>query len=100
MCLSGLFSSATANAPPKDAIDKTDYLALGDSISFGFNPTVPIDLNNYQGYPQFVSKGLGHKVANASCVGESSGSFVRAGAPDLGCAQWKAAGEPMWITYS
>ncbi len=85
---------------PGNAINDTRYLALGDSVPFGYNPTVAVNLNNYHGYPEFVSNGVHQKVANASCIGESSASFLTAGAPDLGCAQWKALGEPMWVPYS
>jgi lysophospholipase L1-like esterase len=85
---------------PNNAIKDTRYLALGDSIPFGFNPTVPVRLSNYHGYPEFVSDGIHRKVANASCFGETSGSFLSLDAPDLGCHAWKAAGNPLFISYS
>ena len=85
---------------PNNAIKDTRYLALGDSIPFGYNPTVPVNLNNYHGYPEFVSDGIHRKVANASCFGETSGSFLSATAPDFGCRQWKQAGNPLFIPYS
>lgn len=85
---------------PNNAIKDTRYLALGDSVAFGYNPTVPVNLANYHGYPEFVSDGIHRKVANASCFGESSGSFLLAGAPDLGCQQWKQAGLPLYVPYS
>jgi lysophospholipase L1-like esterase len=85
---------------PNDAIKNTRYLALGDSVAFGFNPTVPVALDNYHGYPEFVSDAIHRKVANASCFGESSGSFLSATAPDLGCHAWKQAGNPLFIPYS
>ena len=78
----------------------TRYLALGDSVAFGFNPTVPVDLDNYHGYPEFTSQAIHRKVANASCFGESSGSMLSATAPDLGCHAWKAAGRPLFVSYS
>lgn len=85
---------------PGNAVHDTRYLALGDSIPFGFNPTVAISLENYHGYPEFVSDGLHRKVANASCFGETSGSFLSPTAPDLGCRAWKAAGNPLFVPYS
>jgi lysophospholipase L1-like esterase len=97
---SGCFWISTAAAQnPGNAAKDTRYLALGDSIAFGYNPTVPVNLANYEGYPEIVSDAVHEKVANASCVGESSGSFLVAGAPDLGCAQWKSSGLPMWVPY-
>ena len=85
---------------PNNAIKDTRYLALGDSVAFGFNPTVPVSLSNYHGYPEFVSDGIHRKVANASCFGETSGSFLSLDEPDLGCHAWKAAGNPLFISYS
>ena len=83
-----------------NAVKDTRYLALGDSLAFGYDPTVAVDLNNYHGYPQFVSEGIHRKVANASCFGETSGSFLAAGVQDLGCSAWKQAGLPLFVPYA
>ena len=93
-------ASVTLAQNPNNAIKDTRYLALGDSLSFGYNPTVPVNLNNYHGYPEFVSDGIHKKVANASCFGETSGSFLSLTAPDLGCHQWRAAGLPLYVPYT
>lgn len=85
---------------PGNAIKDTRYLALGDSIPFGFSPLVPIALNNYHGYPEFVSDALHRKAANASCFGETSGSFVSPTEPDFGCRNWKASGFPLFVEYT
>lgn len=64
------------------------YLALGDSIAFGFNPTIPYTApyTNFVGYPEDVAKDLGFKVSNAACAGETSGSFLQGAAVvDNGC---------------
>ena len=83
-----------------DVPRNTRYLALGDSIAFGYNPlVVPVNLDKYVGYPEIVSDALHRKVANASCFGESSGSFLVLGVPDTGCAQWRAA-LPLKVSYS
>src|SRR5262249_49739535 len=77
------------------------YLALGDSIAFGFSPLVqPPSLDQYTGYPELVADDIHRPVTNASCFGESSGSFLTLGAPDLGCAQWRALGLPRYVNYS
>jgi lysophospholipase L1-like esterase len=92
----GLPLSAAAGDVPRD----TRYLALGDSIAFGYNPLVmPVNLDKYVGYPEIVSDLTHRKVANASCYGESSGSFLVLGGPDTGCAQWRAI-LPLKVTYS
>lgn len=76
------------------------YLALGDSVPFGYNPLLPLgDLPGYQGYPQFVAAAVSLNLENASCVGESSASFLQVGAPDFGCKAWRDAGLPLWVTY-
>src|ERR1700720_564239 len=73
------------------------YLALGDSIPLGFNPLVPLgDLLDYHGYPEYVSQFLPLDLANASCPGETSSSFLNVAAPDRGCHEWRAAGLPLF----
>lgn len=91
---------ASLGIAPLAAQKSKPYLALGDSVPFGYNPFItPGDLPDYHGYPQFVSTALSLNLANASCVGESSSSFLNVAAPDLGCKAWRAA-LPMWVTYS
>src|ERR1035438_626929 len=66
------------------------YLALGDSIAFGYDPTVAIPApDKFTGYPEIVAQ-LEHllqskKEVNAACPGETSGSFLNVLAPDNGC---------------
>src|ERR1700686_2049014 len=78
------------------------YLALGDSIAFGFDPTllppfVPPPLptpDKFIGYPERVAQ-FEHleskKEVNAGCPGETSGSFLNVTTPDNGCQGFKAA---------
>jgi hypothetical protein len=40
------------------------------------------------------------RLLNASCFGETSGSFLSADAPDLGCHQWRQAGLPLYVPYT
>jgi hypothetical protein len=71
------------------------YLALGESISFGFDPTVaqPWSPDKFTGYPEVVASVLqipkGNEI-NASCPGETSASFLTLGAPDNGCQNFKS----------
>jgi hypothetical protein len=69
------------------------YLALGDSIAFGFNPLVatPSVPSSYRGYPEVIGTIIPHSVTNAACPGETSGSLLSAAAPDNGCRNWKLA---------
>ncbi len=67
----------------------TTYLALGDSISFGYSPNVvPPPVSQYVGYPEIVAALLNPfqsgTVVNASCPGQTSQSFL-SGGPDNNC---------------
>jgi hypothetical protein len=54
-----------------------NYLALGDSLAFGFNPLVqPPDLSKYIGYPKIIAGVLGLQLTNASCPGETTSTFI------------------------
>jgi hypothetical protein len=74
-------------------LKRVKYLALGDSIAFGFNPLVatPSVPSSYKGYPEVIGTILPNSVTNAGCPGETSGSLLSAKAPDNGCRNWKAA---------
>jgi lysophospholipase L1-like esterase len=70
------------------------YLALGDSIPFGLNPlilppyTSPTQLptpSQFVGYPEVVAAVEHVAEVNASCPGETSGSFLNTASPDNGC---------------
>jgi hypothetical protein len=77
------------------------YLALGDSVPFGYNPVDavndPTNLSAFVGYPELIT--TPSIVANAACEGETSGSFFSTTAPDNGCRAWRAAGDAMHIGY-
>jgi lysophospholipase L1-like esterase len=69
------------------------YLALGDSITFGYDPTVTAPTPaKYTGYPEVVAAALNlsqpGKEVNAACPGQTSGSFL-IGGPDNGCQGFK-----------
>ncbi len=87
-----------AGTVPASANDEAGYLALGDSVAFGFSPLVfasnPTDTDAYVGYPEVLSK---HGV-NAACSGETSGSLI-AGPPDNGCAAFRSVA-PLHVGYT
>src|ERR1039457_800724 len=80
-------------APLFGANDKdVTYLALGDSIAFGYDPTVAVPApNKYVGYPEKVAQFEFRKEINAACPGETSGSFLVFGARDNHCQDFKNA---------
>ena len=75
------------------------YLALGDSITFGYvshpapsDGTNPFaDPDNFTGYPTFVGAARGLHPVNAACPGETSSSMITIGLPDAGCAGYRSS---------
>src|SRR5580692_11358870 len=86
--MSALPASATPVTGP--AANGT-YLALGDSVAFGYVPPQAVPAPNYSdprsfvGYPEDVARALHLPVSNASCPGETTASFLVPGAPSNGC---------------
>jgi hypothetical protein len=82
---------------------KTQYLALGDSVAFGYNPVDavnhPKEIKFFTGYPEIIKSTVIPASANASCEGETSGSFLDVTSPDNGCHQWRADGNAMHVAY-
>lgn len=69
----------------------SDYLALGDSVAFGYREPTTFPAPNYKdpksfvGYPEEIGSALGLRVTNASCSGETSGSLVSTANPSYAC---------------
>lgn len=67
------------------------YLALGDSVTFGYQEdgVVPTpdyhDASSFVGYPELIGRALHLKVANAACSGETSSSLLDPNAQSNGC---------------
>jgi lysophospholipase L1-like esterase len=68
------------------------YLALGDSVAFGLNATLlpPYSQqtptpSEFIGYPETLAAWAHLQELNASCPGETSGSFLDTSVPDNGC---------------
>ena len=86
---------------------KSQYLALGDSLAFGYNPllvspdpTVPTNPNVFVGYPELTAPRLKLALTNASCPGQSSAGFISLDALDNGCNAARAAGLPLHTDYT
>jgi lysophospholipase L1-like esterase len=76
-------ASSSSIAPEPGA-----YLALGDSVPFGFRGGATAeyqDADNFVGYPELVGEELGLEVVNASCPGETTASFLDTKAQSNGC---------------
>ena len=77
-----------------------DYLALGDSVAFGYSPLVdPSDPRNFSGYPTSAARALKENLTNASCPGETSSHFIDLTGSDNGCGAFRAK-FPLHVAYS
>src|SRR5579862_8392235 len=82
----------TALSAPVFADANYTYLALGDSVPFGMNVTllppysqrIPTPAE-FVGYPEAVATAVHVSELNASCPGETSGSFLNSSVLDNGC---------------
>lgn len=88
-------AAPTATQPP--VASGARYLALGDSVSFGYresdsNPSAPdySKASNFVGFPQIVASDLHLKLTNASCPGETTGSMIAVTRPTNGCERGHA----------
>lgn len=94
-------SAGAVPAPPRPASGGT-YLALGDSVPFGYRgdqPTPAAD-HAFTPYPQIIGQDLHLRVLDASCPGETTGSFIDVAQPSNGCENgYRAAGRPLHVTY-
>jgi len=92
--------AGTASRP-----DVQDYLALGDSVTFGYREadTAPppnySDAASFVGFPEDVGAALGFTVANAACTGESSASFISNNGQSNGCESFHGSGVGYRTTY-
>jgi lysophospholipase L1-like esterase len=83
---------ALAAVPASAASEGHDYLALGDSVPFGFSPLLnPNDASNFIGYPEIVAQRLDIKDVNATCPGEASGGFLSLTGTDNVCRPYRAS---------
>jgi lysophospholipase L1-like esterase len=78
------------------------YLALGDSVPFGFSPLVsPLDAGNFTGYPEIVAQRLNIEDVNASCSGEATGGFLSLTGTDNVCRSYRFTQHwPLHVNYS
>lgn len=89
---------SVASSPSNATTSRGDYLALGDSVSFGYReantlpPPVYADPADFTGFPEDVAGALGMDVTNAACRGASSGQLLHTDVSALGC--------PLHVTYT
>jgi lysophospholipase L1-like esterase len=87
----GSTSAAGSQAHSQSGTAGADYLALGDSVTFGFREpgTLPPpdyhDAASLVGYPELLGAQLHLRVTNAACPGETSSSLIDPLAQSFGC---------------
>jgi lysophospholipase L1-like esterase len=89
-----VFAADSAVGPP--------YLAVGDSVSFGFITNAGFEYvnpENFIGFPDYVGQALKRHTSNAACPGETSGSFLSSTAPDDGCRFYRSQ-VPLHVSYA
>lgn len=98
LCL--LFVAVGAAMPTKSPA--RPYLALGDSVVFGFINQAGyeyVNPENFIGFPDYVGRGLRLSDFDAGCPGETTGSFLSTTAPDNGCRLFRSLA-PLHVTYT
>jgi lysophospholipase L1-like esterase len=92
--IGGTFAAASAGAAtsaPPPVHTGAAYLALGDSVPFGFREPTNLPQPDYPhpktltGYPELVAKDLNLRLKNAACPGETTSSFINVHAQSNGC---------------
>ncbi|SFW68714.1 SGNH/GDSL hydrolase family protein [Amycolatopsis australiensis] len=87
---------------PAEAWGWGRYLALGDSVAFGYRPDAGADYANpanFSGYAEKYASLRGLRLANASCPGETTGSMLDVNAPSNGCENGYRKAFPLHVSY-
>jgi lysophospholipase L1-like esterase len=100
----GVLSAGASGAVASNHSSGKSYLALGDSVVFGYiagDGFAYVNPNNFVGYPDYAGRELGLDSVNASCPGEASGGFQipPPGGNDNGCRPFKAH-FPLHVSYA
>lgn len=79
-----------------------EFLALGDSVVFGFiaaDGFAYVNPQNFVGYPDYVGRDLRLATTNAACPGETTSSFISPTGADNGCRNYRAR-FPLHVSYT
>jgi lysophospholipase L1-like esterase len=101
--LAGLLA-VPASATSQSNHNPNNYLALGDSVPFGYNPLLVqprVNPDVFVGYPELASDLFRprKKLFNASCPGETSTSLITGTRPDNGCQSYRQQIGPLHVSY-
>jgi lysophospholipase L1-like esterase len=104
MAIGGISTLAllVTGSAPAIANDDHAYLALGDSVVFGYITKAGFEYgnpHNFVGYPDYVSQALRFTTTNASCPGEATAGFISLTGADNGCRPFRA-NAPLHVSYT
>jgi lysophospholipase L1-like esterase len=106
LAAASMFLLAAAPASASELRDNEgSYLALGDSVAFGYSPLLVHaglagDPTVFVGYPDIVARSLELNLVNASCPGETTGGFLSiTNGADFVCLPYRA-NFPLHVGYS
>jgi lysophospholipase L1-like esterase len=91
--------------PASASLERHTYLALGDSVAFGYNPLLVQagqagNPGVFVGYPEIAANTLGMRDVNASCPGETTGGFISTtNGADYLCLGYRAH-FPLHVNYT
>jgi lysophospholipase L1-like esterase len=85
------------------AQERREALILGDSVAFSYISSVGYEYfytnpENFIGFPNELGVLFHLDVVNASCPGETTGSFLSSTAPDNGCRSYRSL-FPLHVDY-
>jgi lysophospholipase L1-like esterase len=95
-------ATVTKGTPLTRATSGSGYLALGDSVTFGYQEPTVVPAPDYHnassflGYPEQLGAALHLIVANPACPGETSASFVNPSAPSNDCENGPSPASPKY----
>ncbi len=107
VCAWSASSAVAATITPTTPVTRgSEYLALGDSVTFGYQEpnTVPApdynDPASLPGYPEHLGNELHVSVTNLACPGETSGSLINVHTLSNGCENAYRKLYPLHTKYS
>jgi hypothetical protein len=103
--LLAVLPAVPASAASQANHNPNNYLALGDSVPFGYSPLLArpgVHPAVFVGYPELASEMLRprQRLFNASCPGETSTSLITGTRPDNGCQDYRQFIGPLHVAYT
>jgi lysophospholipase L1-like esterase len=97
-------TSTTTVTPSTPITRGSGYLALGDSVSFGYQEPTVVPAPDYTnaasfvGFPEVIASDLHLKLTNLACPGETSSSLINDTATSFGCETSPSPTTPAYRT--